>query len=129
MLCKKKMVEFCVRFMSLAAPNGEETRQIRGSEGQSQHIVDPEFSGEVRPDRGRFGTEPFRTHRDNGSAGDFSADDARRETNVGKIVRQLIREYHDQVALRKQEIERLESKIQEFEAIQQEIEKGIQENS
>ncbi|WP_155960418.1 hypothetical protein [Fischerella sp. PCC 9605] len=44
------------------------------------------------------------------------------------MIRQLIDEYRDQLTAKKNEIQRLESKIQELEALETELEKNTEEN-
>jgi hypothetical protein len=50
-----------------------------------------------------------------------------REAVTGKMLRQLIGEYREQVAIKKNEIQHLEARIQEFEALEKELEGETEE--
>jgi hypothetical protein len=105
--------------MMLSPNDQEEARLVRGREGQSEHISDSNINRESGSSGYSAGNESFRVDRDYGSSRAVSA--SRRKATPGKIVRQLISEYRNQVAAKKQEIEQIESKIQEFESILEDL--------
>jgi hypothetical protein len=102
--------------------NGEETREIPGTEGKGQYIFNVDSNSTLGSKSRTSGREQVRINRDDGSKRE-STNFRRRETLTGKLLRQLIGEYRDQVAAKKSEIERLESKIQDLETIEEELNK------
>ncbi|WP_263973504.1 hypothetical protein [Atlanticothrix silvestris] len=105
--------------MMLSPNDQEEARLVRGREGQSQHISDSNIDREPGSSSYSTGDESFRTDRDYGSS--RAVFTAGRKTTPGKIVRQLISEYRNQVAAKKDEIQKIEIKIQEFESLLEDL--------
>lgn len=101
-------------------PDGqEETREIRGTQGQGEYISHPNFDSISRPQSPTDGIESVRTHRDDGQTRNDA--NSSREGIAGKMLRQLIGDYRDQLANKKQEVEQLANRITELEKLQQEI--------
>jgi hypothetical protein len=99
--------------------NGEQekTRQIRRTESEGKYIPDANFDREPRPESSTAECQPFGTDRNDGTPGERRTNDARERT-IGGILRQLINEYRDRVAQNKNEINRLENRILELEALE-----------
>ncbi|MEH2415402.1 hypothetical protein [Nostoc sp.] len=105
--------------MMLSPNDQEEARLVRGRESQGQHISDSNFNREPGSSGHPSGNESIRVDRDYGSSRTVST--SRGKRTPGKIVRRLINEYRDQVATKKHEIQQLESNIQEFELLLEEL--------
>jgi hypothetical protein len=72
------------------------------------------------------GDKSERIDRADGAESNFFS--ARRSA-TGGILSQLIEEYRDQVAVKRQEIDRLEARISEFEGLQNELQQRIENES
>lgn len=98
----------------------QETRKIRGTENQSKCFSDPNVNRQFGQNSTAKESQPLRANRDDSSPGRHPATGSGQRA-IGKIVRQLINEYRDQVAKNKNEILRLESKISELETLELEL--------
>jgi len=104
------------------APNGEkETRTVRGTQGQSQYLIDPNIHREPRSEGISNRSESLGIDRDNRSSRQPTEHVTCRERITGGMLRQLINEYRDQVAIKKEEIERLESRVHELEELEKDL--------
>lgn len=113
------MLKFCVRIMK-PLPNGkEETRTLRGTKGQGQHFPDSDFHREPGSKGISNGGQQIGIDRDHSSPGSNPL--SRRERVTGGMLRQLINDYRNQVAIKKQEIETLESRVEELELLQKDL--------
>jgi hypothetical protein len=102
-------------------PNGkEETRTLRGTQGQGQYFSDPNIHREPGSQGISDGIEQIGINRNHSSQG--SEFISRRERVTGGMLRQLISEYRNQVAIKKQEIQSLESRVEELELLQKDLE-------
>ena len=99
----------------------KETRKVRGTEGQSEHFSHSDINRQVGRNGDSQQSESFRVDRTNSERQTSERTIAIYNKNGGGIIRQLIEEFRAQVAVKKQEIERLESTIEQFEAICKEI--------
>lgn len=98
----------------------EETRQIRGAESSGKCIPNSNIDTIARSQSFTNGLESIRADRDDGTARVGTVSRAERVT--GEMLRQLISEYRNQLAIKKQEIESLENRVQELESLQEELE-------
>jgi hypothetical protein len=106
--------------------NGEEkARLVRGGESQSEYFLDSDIDRKSGSTGRAVGSQPLGVDRGNGSSRASIAN--RREETTGKIINHLISECRGQVAVKKNEIEHLELKIQEFEALLEDIEQSTEE--
>jgi hypothetical protein len=106
--------------MMLASNGEEKTRLVRGRENQDQCILDSNLDRNLRSSGESIGDKPLGVNRNNGTPRPQSS--TGRADTTGKIIRQLIGEYRNQVAAKKQEIEQLELKIEEFECLLEDTE-------
>lgn len=105
----------------LSSLNGEEeARQIRRTKGSGEYFPNPIFDREFRQKSDTSECEPLGVYRNDGSSR-ISRFDNTRERIAGGILRQLIKEYRDQVAINKNEVSRLEKRIIELELLEQEL--------
>jgi hypothetical protein len=105
----------------LSSLNGEEeTRQIRRTKSQGEYFPNPIFDREFRQKSGTSECESLGVNRNDGSPR-VSRFNNTRERIAGGILRQLIKEYRDQVAINKNEVSRLEKRIIELELLEQEL--------
>ena len=103
-------------------PNAKkETRKIRGTESEGEYFSHSDVDRQARPNGKPERSESFRTHRNDCEGQSIERIIAIYNKNGGGILGQLIEEFRSQVAVKKQEIERLESRIEQFEAIRKEI--------
>jgi len=106
--------------------NGEkETRLVRGGENQDQYISDPNIDRESGSTSGTIGNQSLRANRSNGTPREANA--VRRKEVVGKIVSHLIDECRNQVVAKKNEIQSIEAKIEEFETVLKQIEESTEQ--
>lgn len=112
--------------MKLPLNGEEEARLVRRREGQGQHFLDSDINRELGSPSRTIESQSIRINRDDGTARSIIV--IRGEKTIGKIVRQLIGECRGQVAVKKTEIQHLEEKIQEFEALLENIEESPIEN-
>ena len=111
------MIESCTRTMK-PAPNGEEeTRTLRGTEAQGQHLADPNIHRELGSQGISNGSEPLRINRDDCSSGTPSNSVGYRERAIGKILGQLRELQKSHLACsqaHQKEIENLEKQVIEL---------------
>nr|WP_265578940.1 hypothetical protein [Nostoc sp. LEGE 06077] len=106
-------------------PDGqEEARQIRRTEDSSQHLLDSDIDPDTRPQGDTDGIEPIRVNRNNGSTRVGVI--GRGERATGEMLRQLISEYRNQLAIKRQEIESLATRVQELESLQEELGQDVE---
>jgi hypothetical protein len=112
--------------MQMPSNGEEEARLVRGREGQSEYIFDSSIDRKSGSTGGTIGHQPLGVNRGNGSSRANITNG--REEATGKLVNHLINECRNQVAVKKNEIEHLELKIQEFEALLENIGQSTEQN-
>jgi hypothetical protein len=113
------MLIFCVRPMNVKPDGQKETRQIRRTESSGKHLADTDFHQFTGSQGFPDGAESVGIDRNDCSSRTRTV--GRGEGITGKMLRQLISEYRNQVAIKRQEIESLETRVKELESLQQEL--------
>ncbi len=98
----------------------QEAREIRRAENQGEYLSHPDIDRQFGQNSAIKECESLGANRNNSSSGRHPVVGSGQRA-IGKIVRQLINEYRDQVAKNKNEILRLESKISELEMLEGEL--------
>lgn len=98
----------------------QETRKIRGTENQGEHVANPNVDRQFGQNSGNKESQSLGADRDDSSSRRHPAIGSGQKA-TGKIVRQLISEYREQVVKNKTEILRLENKISELETLEIEL--------
>lgn len=107
--------------MSALDGDKKKTRQIRGTKSSGEYLVNKKLDSRSGSDGDPNERESVGVNRDDGSSERVTRAVKRTEAIVGGTISHLITEYRDQMALKKSEMERLETRIAELESLLQDL--------
>jgi hypothetical protein len=113
------------------APNGneKETRLVRRTENPGKRLADTDDGRSLGSNGDADECKSLRSDRANDPAERVFGIVKRTEAIIGGTISHLITEYRDQLASKKSEMERLETKIGELELLLQDLKRELTEEN